>query len=280
MIFVATVHYRTSAWIDIQQRYLRRFLPADHVVYASLEGIDTRHDAAFTRVVRSRNSHAAKLNNLAAVISRDADADDVIVFLDGDAFPVADVRPVIERGLDEGVLVAVRRDENGGDPQPHPCFCAVRVGTWHDLHGDWGDAHAWRTAAGSTRADVGSNLLYLLEARGLPWVPLLRTNEVNPHPLWYGIYGGVVYHHGAGFRFDSRLSNAEAERDGLRQPGGAWAANRATRKAWQVRRDRRAARLHRANVAEGEQVFERIRRDPSFYRAFQPSLSPFGTAPV
>ena len=33
-----------------------------------------------------------------------------------------------------------------------------------------------------------------------PWVQLLRTNGSALHPMFFGIYGNVVYHHGAGFR--------------------------------------------------------------------------------
>jgi len=32
------------------------------------------------------------------------------------------------------------------------------------------------------------------------WYPLLRSNGRNLHPIWFGIYGDIIYHHGAGFR--------------------------------------------------------------------------------
>ena len=38
------------------------------------------------------------------------------------------------------------------------------------------------------------------EPRGIEWRPLLRSNGTDLDPLYFGIYGDVVYHHGAGFR--------------------------------------------------------------------------------
>ena len=49
-------------------------------------------------------------------------------------------------------------------------------------------------------SDSGGNLLRILERRDQAWTPLLRTNRIDLHPLWFGIYGGFLYHHGAGFR--------------------------------------------------------------------------------
>jgi hypothetical protein len=47
---------------------------------------------------------------------------------------------------------------------------------------------------------VGGNLLRRLELTNTPWVQVLRSNRLNPDPLYFGIYGDVIYHHGAGFR--------------------------------------------------------------------------------
>jgi hypothetical protein len=98
-------------------------------------------------------------------------------------------------------LAAVRRDENLGDPQPHPCFCITTVGFWNDIGGDWRAAgYTWTNSLGYRTSDVGGKLLGTLNDAGIRWRPLLRTNEVDLHHLWFAIYGDVVYHHGAGFR--------------------------------------------------------------------------------
>jgi hypothetical protein len=176
--------------------------------------------------------------------------------------------------LEKYPLVAVRRDENNGDPQPHPLFCAMRASLWLDLPGDWRRGHTWKDEQGQTVTDVGGNLLGLLEERGVEWYPLLRTNKLNPHPLQFGVYGDLVYHHGGGFR---------------RTAGGriSWMPHRrALRATW---RGRLAAKLPRkgrlgylrrridpvyryrealaSQLTEvNDQVFDLIKRDDEFYR--------------
>jgi hypothetical protein len=208
VIHVATVHWRDPRWIDVQRRYLERHLAAPFRVYADLEGIDERHGRPFDHVqdlaaVQTFENgivaHTEKLNALAQAIAESAPPDDFLLFLDGDAFPIAPVAPLID-GLQRYPLIAVRRDENLADPQPHPSFCLTTVGFWTEIGGDWSWGYTWRNAAGRDVTDAGGNLLGTLRRLGVEWQPLLRTNRQNLHPMWFGVYGDVAYHHGAGFR--------------------------------------------------------------------------------
>ena len=122
------------------------------------------------------------------------------MFLDGDAFPIADPMPLIEDGLSRAPLLAVRRAENVNDLQPHPCFCVTTVGAWRSLPGDWSAGYSWVDPKGRSVSDVGANLLRQLQLTNTPWVEVLRSNRRNLDPLFFGIYGDTVYHHGAGFR--------------------------------------------------------------------------------
>jgi hypothetical protein len=145
-------------------------------------------------VVEQTGSHSEKLNGLAVEIAREANDDDLLMFLDGDAFPIADPYPLIERGLASAPLLAVRRYENAGDLQPHPCFCTTTVAFWRDLPGDWSRDELPSFFPGlSRRGDVGTMLLNQLECTGTPWVKVRRTNRRNLHPVFFGIYGDVIY---------------------------------------------------------------------------------------
>lgn len=266
MIYVATVHVESDRWIDTQLAFLHRNISEPFCVYANLEKVPGDHAHKFTRVVRAAGSHPGKLNLLAAEISATADDDDLIVFLDGDAFPVTDPLPTVYAALENTALVAVRRDENAIDIQPHPAFCAVRVHQWRSLHGDWSAGYCWQNASGEWTTDVGGNLLRALELAGAQWTPLLRSNRVNLHPLWYGIYGGIVYHHGAGFRWPvgrvDMIGGPAPGRRGRRLPGvGAllrrWDSSRAQRFHWAT-----------ASAAQGlhDEMTARVQSDPDFYR--------------
>jgi len=267
VINIATVHWRTAKWIDPQLHYLERALGVPYRVFASLNGIDDPATAGrFHYAADLEGSHAAKLNQLAGVIAAGAAATDVLIFLDGDAFPVRPLVPWIDDVLSRHPLAAVRRDENLVDRQPHPSFCAVRVREWERLHGDWSPGYSWASAQGKPTTDVGGTLLRALERSGENWTPLLRSNRVNLHPLWFGVYGQIVYHHGAGFRWAvGRVDLANPPRLTTRAkhvPGLGRLLRRRNRA--------RAQRFHAGTAAEAQRLsndfYQRIVSDPEFYR--------------
>jgi len=201
VLYIATVHYRSPRWIEIQARYLREHISVPYQVWTSLEGIDSSYSVHFDRVIEQAGPHSGKLNHLAVEIMQEAADEDLLMFLDGDAFPVADPMPVVSDALARAPLVAVRRAEHLDDPHPHPCFCVTTVATWRELPGDWSMGYAWvQYPGGPLWTDVGANLHRRLELTGTPWVALLRSNQTSIDPMYFAIYHGVVYHHGSSFR--------------------------------------------------------------------------------
>lgn len=264
MIHVATAHHHSHEWIEIQRDRLTRHISEPFRVVGSLEGVDEHYEQFFDQVVPSRGDHAGKLNLLAHHILRDAEPDDLLLFLDGDAFPVADLVEPMRARLEQADVVAVQRLENFGDCQPHPCFCAVPVHVWRSLPGDWTSGHLIRPG----RTDVGANLLWLLESQGRRWAPLLRSHSLTQHTLLFAIYEGLVYHHGAGFR-------------GIKPPGQdreQWSSAIPETQMMKDRMDRMqknhpekfekllTAMLESAVL--GQQVFDEIRADPDFFETF------------
>lgn len=201
MLYIATVHHKSPTWIEIQTRYLRENISVPHEIWSSLHGIDASYGVHFDRIIEQGGSHAGKLNHLAMEISQEASDEDLLMFLDGDAFPIVDPMPLINESLSGGAsLLAVRRAENLDEPQPHPCFCVTTLRTWRALPGDWTAGPTWPGVRGARVTDVGGNLLRRLEVTKTPWVEVLRSNRTNLDPLYFAIYGDVIYHHGAGFR--------------------------------------------------------------------------------
>jgi hypothetical protein len=217
MLYVATVHFKSPRWIDIQAKYLKRHISVPYQTWSSIEGIDPAYSASFDMVFEQRGPHPCKLNHLALEICHVAADDDLIMFLDGDAFPIADPMPTIDEALQTAPLLAVRRAENLDEPQPHPSFCVTTVGAWRSLPGDWSLGPVWPAGKRELISDVGATLLRTLELSGTPWVQLLRTNGAKLHPLLFAVYGDVVYHHGAGFR-DKALPRIDYERLREQQP--------------------------------------------------------------
>jgi hypothetical protein len=222
MIYFATVHYMDDRWIDVQLRHLRRHVRDPYAVYACLTGPKVVRQADrfdFWHRRRNWSDHGEQLTFLAEKIAGEAADDDVLVFIDGDAFPIAPLDSALRELLDESPLAAIRRDENE-DTFPHPSFCATTVGFWRELGADWRDD--LRTSG----VDVGGRLERRLAERGVRWKPLLRMNAKDLHPILFGVYGDqelgpLVYHHGAGFRGSHPITRADMRwAASKREPGG------------------------------------------------------------
>lgn len=258
MLYIATVHHASPRWVEIQTSHIRRHIQVPHQIWTSLEGIDPAYGSHFDRVLVQKGMHAAKLNNMAMEISAEAEDDDLIMFFDGDAFPIADPMPLVTKGLEQAPLVAIRRAENFDEPQPHPSFTVTTVGTWRRLPGDWTAGYTWTGARGTPTSDVGGNLLRRLQLTDTPWVEVLRSNRRNIDVLYFGIYGDAIYHHGAGLTGGlSPAHRAQAPKP-LPTPGnpllarGVRVVNGLRWRRWERGYERRLAELSR-------EFYERIR---------------------
>jgi hypothetical protein len=293
MLNIVTVHWQSSKWIDPQLRYLNKNIDTPYRVFGSLNGIndpDVRKRFHFAEDLEG--SHAEKLNALARIVVEQSDPTDQLLFLDGDAFPIRPISAWMQQTLATYPLAAVRRDENLGDCQPHPCFCFTTTGFWHEIQGDWREGGQWTNSKGPT-TDVGGNLLHQLADRRVEWLPLLRTNTRNVHPLWFGVYGHRVYHHGAGFRPRTSRLSYQSERTatlsptigslgvkvvhqpslltGVR-PRHVVKAGQALRSTAVNRMKRREQKQRRRQIdREDLYIFNRLISDPSFYRELDAS---------
>jgi len=213
MIYIATVHYKSDSWIDIQLKYLNRHIKEPFKVYAVLNGVGRRHFKKFFFAADYRNKvnnlgeyldHRDKLNFLAMQIIKNARDEDTLVFLDGDAFPVARLDLFLNNKLKHYEIMAIK-----GFRGPHPSFYATKVKTWKKIKGRWGVSRKWlEKGKGRYNASIDS-LESLFSSRVMnedcKWHCLLRTNKKNLYqPLIgrypFGIYEDLIYHHCGSFR--------------------------------------------------------------------------------
>ncbi|MBY0562239.1 hypothetical protein [Hyphomicrobium sp.] len=263
MIHFVTVHWKSDFWIEPQLRQIGLFTTSPYRVYSFFTGLDIAPYASSFYYASDSDvaDHATKLNQLAEIACAGAEGpDDLLVFLDSDAFPIVPWEDFVRQKLQSNRLVAVRREENLGDPQPHPCFCVTTVKFWKEKKGDWSKGYKWKNSAGNFVTDVGGNLLLTLQSEAMPWHALLRSNAVNLHPLFFGIYGDLVYHHGAG----SRKSSSRLDRDIVEKKTNKaikFFAKMPGLKKMLV--NRRA----KANADMSLRIMEQIRDDPDFYKS-------------
>jgi hypothetical protein len=172
--------------------------------------------------------HPSALDYLASKIPPDVDREgdfDYIVTLDNDAFPVRDdwldlLISECERGA---ALTGVYRDEMAPavDPFLHVSGLCVGRRDLHALNVSFGRNLQYAEQDIKHNQDVGQKITYEFIRLGREIAPLRRSNKVNYHFVIGGIYGDVIYHHGAGgrraiFRKASDLDTSEQVSNRLR----------------------------------------------------------------
>lgn len=188
---------------DLMRQYERvRILPGEW--FSRLGRIANRlpvlHFGRFTEL-----AHPRALDYLVSKVSSNFD---YIVTLDTDSFPVRDDWLDILVGAceDGAALTGVYRDEMAPTIRPfiHVSGLCVRR---HDLR-------ALSVSFARKRSqDIGQNITEEFRRLGRKIVPLERSNQVDCHFLIGGIYGDVVYHHGAGSRKPEFWTSTDLDAD-------------------------------------------------------------------
>ena len=157
---------------------------------------------------RANSEHAFYLDKL--LQSAYADGCSHLVALDSDSFPIKDNWPDILLNQMNGRIrfAAALRKENEDTHLPHPCgyfmtrefygerqpeLLPKKTGTPDKSFQDF-----IRTTG--QRIDTGIGYGHALWRYNEQWLPLLRSNQVNPHFLMAGIYGDIFFHLGASSR--------------------------------------------------------------------------------
>ena len=255
MIHLATIHYRSPAWIGLQLDHLARHTSEPFRVWACVDHLDRAHVVRFQHAEHRGERIAQEFEYLADLIAADpeTDPDDLLVFLHGDTFPIADWVPPVRAMLDRVPLAGIRRDENLGEPHPHACFTVTTSGFWQELGSNWRRGPEWIGSTGRPVSDLGAELWRDLETAGIDWEPILRSNARDLHPMWFGVYGGFVYHHGAAFRLPISRVDSDPSRD------DPYLIRRAKRLRIALRSQRISRRLHRRLLA-GDEFFDELSR--------------------
>jgi hypothetical protein len=209
-LYILSAHWKEVDFINIQHKYIKENIDMPYELWSTMDGfpesVFNDYKSKFDYCEKSRcrkgphTFHSEKINLLASKVLEVAKDNDILLFIDSDAFPLQPVKNYITEKLKEYDLCAVQRLENLGDIQPHPCFCFTTVGLWKQIKGDWNAGYKWIDSRKQERTDVGGNLLKQLNDNNVKWFKMIRNNVYNPHALFFGIYDSIVYHHGAGSR--------------------------------------------------------------------------------
>jgi Glycosyl transferase family 2 len=187
--------YEVFAWDNSALPEHLDILRSDpHVtLFSDEDGNDVRHGRALDRLLRQ--------------VPPDVE---FVVTLDTDSFPIRDgwLENLTGR-LDRGArLAGVWRDEMAPriPAYVHPSCLAVRRDTLVELNVDFARKQGHRV-------DVGQHITNSVIAAGGLIGRLRRSNTHNMHFLMGGVYGDLVYHHGAGSRHASFWTSFDTSAD-------------------------------------------------------------------
>tara|TARA_Y100000593_G_scaffold92300_1_gene183448 strand:- start:2573 stop:3385 length:813 start_codon:yes stop_codon:yes gene_type:complete len=265
MIHIITNHHKTGKWLNLQSAYLNAFTEEPYQVYCGITEINpsTMVEEYNLRLTKYKvvdisslpNYHYVKMNALVKFVDN-AEDDDILMFLDPDALPIQpNWNKKIEEYLMSTPIVAISREENiepllrdDQRPYPHPCFLATTVGFWKE------NELSWELDPAQGASCAGVLLKKWLDENGHEWRRLLRTNCFNLHPLNFGVYDDLIYHHGSGNRpvYDSI--------DIWQRPGLA--------AKYGVSLDLHFPELLEFNGQLSELVFHHLHRDARFVRRY------------
>lgn len=202
MINIATVHYKQNKWVEIHNKYLKAFIDHPYRIWSFCKDITMdiiNSYKVFSDGVEDKKDiskdHWIKLNYVTnKLYTSDAKDDEIILWIDSDAFPIKPCYSFIKDKLSEYPFGAINRKENF-DLFPHPSFAFSTLGfaRKHNL--------SWEAVLNDEKAlDTGGKIYRYFEKENIPWYRMNRTKSLTDHPVMYTIYDDLVYHHCAGSR--------------------------------------------------------------------------------
>lgn len=215
-LLVASVYApseRNAEWVRLQLHFLRKTVASfDHAVYLNRTSTELFGESIVIGRsdddVSAKIEHSLGLNAIMAYIRAHPEYGDCLI-LDSDAFP-------IREGWLEDLLTWMRGDDDLPPKQfaaavrvekmatfPHPCAFFVKGDFLKRATFDF-MPRPHVNLAGQVKEQPGSGISMRHEGKHV-FLPLLRTNVHNPHPVLAGIYGDLFYHHGSGSRQSGRL---------------------------------------------------------------------------
>lgn len=212
MIHIITQHFATQAWFEIQKRHLQKYtknksnVKVNLLVYKTTLPNDYNLPENYSVInlndynLDRHNEHYLIVESSYDKFIRDNIADDdIVIYMDSDAFPIDYWDEQIEKNLETNDICAVYRFEDRGPlqpeqytPYPHLCFYAFKKKT-REKYGFRHEIPPGFPCPGFTICDV-------IRENNLSVKKMVRTNKFNSHNVMFGIYDDIIYHSSCGSR--------------------------------------------------------------------------------
>jgi|1_EtaG_2_1085319.scaffolds.fasta_scaffold01961_3 hypothetical protein len=239
MIHIITYHYTTTAWLEIQKRHILKFTDSEKTPYRlylakynlelpdDFELLDNWQlvDLDVVYPEEGLNEHYIQMNWVYEnYVKEQMKDDDIIIFLDSDAFPCQQrwlesvgvnlLGPEYEKERSaredheipenfqtlDAIVIHFLEDRGVAQPEeyyPYPdlCFFAATKKTIED-----NNLKFYIDPHNPIHQNPGFGMKDRIQSVGLNVAPLVRTNTFNAHNVMFGVYGHMLYHQHCGSR--------------------------------------------------------------------------------
>ena len=205
MLHIVTINWTTDKWIDIQADSFKEFIKIPYKVYTKLgnmgDDMFKKHSHKFYYCApgkENEKSHVTIGTKLSLdEIKKDLNPDDIILFIDSDAFLINNLDILIKK-LEEYPFVSCQEPQHEIDPTrkiPHPMFLMFKAKTLNEkLY------YYLTTIINMGTGTWWDGLIQWMKDNKYEYYPVERSNKINLHPLYFGLYEDIIYHHWAGSR--------------------------------------------------------------------------------
>lgn len=197
---VYTDHVRSPDWYKLQMKFIEKNTDDfDHCVFVNGTGNYFEKSQVIgygyiaNDISQQSYNHLFGLKMLLDYFRRNSEQYDNFAILDSDCFPIKQdwVELLLRNGYDASINI---RYENL-DVFPHPSIVFFNKFLLDKIDFDVLDT---TNLIGETYRELQ---VLINGNNNKQWFfPILRTNRINYHPIMYGIYYDMFYHHGAGSR--------------------------------------------------------------------------------
>ena len=198
MIHILTIHYKDK-WVDIQKKQLEKFVDEEYKVYTRLGENFDKHKDKFDGALEGKGHWTESMGVLLDFIHQNAKPNDKVLLLDSDAFPIKPISSFMNEKLKDYPFVSCQEPEHEIDNTrkiPHPMFMLFEAK--HILEGDL--EPYLNTIIDHGTGTWWDGVIDWLSKNNYDYYPIERSNQVNLHPLYFGVYENMIYHHWAGSR--------------------------------------------------------------------------------
>lgn len=207
MVHIITINWTTDKWIDIQSDSFKNFISTPYKVYTKLgnmgDDIFKKHNQKFHYCVPGKigeKSHVTVGMKLALEEIKkqsNLDPEDIILIIDSDAFLINNLDILVKK-LDDYPFVSCQEPQHEIDPTreiPHPMFFMFKFSSLSEQL-----EYYLTTIQDDGTGTWWGGLIKWMKNNNYKYYPVKRSNKTNLHPLYFGIYEDILYHHWAGSR--------------------------------------------------------------------------------